>query len=100
MPPRITSRRTSVIVEEPAKTLTPVNAADTIHRRCAIDQLVTEALVITLAVVVLGELRDRVMSQNTAERSERANLPRAGQPKELHSKALVVVAWLASPAIC
>jgi hypothetical protein len=44
VPARIRSRRTSVIVEEPAKTLMPVNAADTIHRRCAIDQFVTKAV--------------------------------------------------------
>ena len=28
------------------------------------------------------------------------NLRRAGQPNRLHSKALVVIAWRASPAIC
>jgi len=37
----------------------PVNSANTLRRRCAIDQLVTQALVIALAVVVLDELGDR-----------------------------------------
>jgi hypothetical protein len=53
---RALSRRTRVIVEESAQTLTPVNAADASLGGCALDQLVSEALVIPLTVVMLDEL--------------------------------------------
>ena len=62
------SRRASVIIEEPAKTLTTANAADLLHRGCAVDQFVTKALVIALTVVVLDELRDRPAEMTFAER--------------------------------
>jgi hypothetical protein len=52
------------------------------------DRLPVQISVITLAVVVLGELRNHVMSQNTADRSERANLPRAGQPRSFIRRRL------------
>jgi len=64
---RASSRRARVVIEEPAKTLPPTNAADRSHRGCAFDQFVTKALVIALAVVVLDELRDRPAEMTFAE---------------------------------
>jgi hypothetical protein len=54
------SCRASIIVEQFANRLTPLNptAAD-FHSRRAVDEFAPEALVIALAVVVLATLADR-----------------------------------------
>src|SRR6266850_383628 len=65
---RALSRRTRVIVEESAQTLTPVDAADASLGGCALDQLVSEALVIPLTVVMLDELGDRPVEMTLTER--------------------------------
>ena len=50
------SLRRAIIIEEPAETLTPANRADMAPRRCT-DQLVAQALVVALAVMVRDESR-------------------------------------------
>src|SRR5712691_9218693 len=50
------SRRATVIVEEPAQTLSSANAVDLVlHRGCTLDQLVTQALMVAHAVIVPDE---------------------------------------------
>ena len=57
---RLKSRGAPVIIEEPAEPLTSADAADmVVHGSCARDQLVRQALMVTFAVVVRDELRDR-----------------------------------------
>jgi hypothetical protein len=60
---RHVSRRASVIVEEPAQTLMTVNAADTLDRGCAFDQLVPKALVIALAIVQVDNPTPIILSR-------------------------------------
>ncbi len=43
---RVSSRRAIVIIEEPAQPLATANPIDTIDRRCAVDELIAEALVV------------------------------------------------------
>ncbi len=49
----------SVVIEEPAKTLTSANSAVMFHCGSALDQLVLKALVIPLTVIMFDELGDR-----------------------------------------
>ena len=61
-------RRATTIIEEPAETLTPANPADMVFRfGCTLDQLVAQALVVALAVIVRDELRDCPAEMTFAE---------------------------------
>jgi len=61
------SRRASVIIEEPAEPLMSVNPMAAIDRRRAIDEFVAEALVIPFPVVMCDELRDRPPEMTVAK---------------------------------
>jgi hypothetical protein len=56
---RVSSRRATVIIEEPAQPLATANPIDTIDRWCAVDELIAQSLVIPFTMVMLDELRDR-----------------------------------------
>ena len=55
--PHVSSRRATVIVEEPAQTRSSANAADILRCRSSINQFVIQALVIPFTVVMCDELR-------------------------------------------
>jgi len=61
-------RGATVIVEESGKTLTSANAADMLHRRLSLNQLIVQALVIPFAMVVLMLNELGVRCSSRAER--------------------------------
>src|SRR4051812_17833031 len=83
MHPRASSGCPTVIIEESAEPLLTMNAADTLERECAFDQLVRKALMIPLTVIMLDVLGDRPAEVTFAERDhpiEALVLDRAHEP--------------------
>jgi len=73
---RFTSRCAIVVVEEPTKTLTSTNAtAAIIHHGRGINQSVSDALMIPLAVIVLDEFANGATDVTSAQRERPSSLP-------------------------
>jgi hypothetical protein len=70
--PRVSSRRATVIIEEPAKPLPTANLTAALDRRRAGDEFVVEPLVIPFTVVVLDELRNGPAEMTFADRNHSA----------------------------
>ena len=70
--PRVSSRRATIIIEEPAKPLPAANLTAALDRRRAGDEFVVEPLVIPFTVVVLDELRNGPAEMTFADRNHSA----------------------------